>query len=179
MDNDPVEEKSLDQEGGDWDIAQEIQKRKAEAENTKVAQDLLVKVQEQIEHQKMLDRVESDSVGVGEHGRMEQILLMVGAGILIFALPFLQYGSSIILTLFAVIICLAAGVTSSRKSYSPGLNLLVSVIGLICFEYSAISQFHFFGATGLFLLDQALAFDFLLAAYFSMVTYRHEVLEKE
>jgi hypothetical protein len=167
---------ALGQEQDDVDVKEEVQRRKAEAEKSKFAEELLQKAEMQLEHHKLLDQAEKEMEGVGNHGTVEQILLMIGAALLILALPFLGYVNGFFLTLFTAAVSLIAGITSPKKSYSPGLNLIVSVIGLLYFEYGAIIQFHSYGITNLFLLYQALAFDFLFATYFSMVTYRRKVL---
>jgi hypothetical protein len=83
-----------------------------------------------------------------------------------------------VLTLFALLISLAAGLTSPKKPYSARLNLYVSAVGLLFFEYAAMIQYHTYSATFLFLLYQILAFIFLFATYFSVITYRHKVLEE-
>lgn len=158
------------------DIQEERSRKRAEEEKVKIAQELLQTAGAQLEHQKLIDQAEKEMGGIGEHGNVEQLLLMIAAGILIFTLPFLGFFNGILLTLFAVAVPLIAGMTSPKRSYSPGLNLMVSVIGLFYFEYGAIIQFHSSSISPLFLVYQALSFDFLFATYFSMVTYRRKVL---
>lgn len=159
------------------DVRKERAARKAEEEKSRIAQELLKKAEEHIEHKKLLEDADADFSRANGHEKPERIFLLVGSGFLIIVLPFLGYFSGIFLTLFAVVVSLIAGITSPKRSYSAGLNLVVSVVGLLYFEYAAVVQFHLYSWTSLFALYEVLALDFLLASYFSMVTYRRKTLE--
>lgn len=150
-----------------------------EAEKSRVAEELLQKVEEHVEHKKILQQVEMDTASGGSYGKMEQLFLMGAAVLLIFALPFLPYAEGIILTIFAVILGLAAGFTSPKRAYSPRLNLILSLIGIVFFEYSAIVEFHIHNFGGLFFVYQLLALDFMVGMYFSVLTFRKMVLERD
>lgn len=171
----PGQEEQASPESGD--IRQDLSARRAEEEKARIAEELLKKAEQQIEHKKILEQADAEAAGTIEHGLPERIFLVVGAVLVLFILPFLGYVNELILPLFAVVVCLVAGVTSPKKSYSPALNLFISMIGMLYFEYAAIIQFHTYSWTALFAFYQALAFDFLLATYFSMSTYRRKILK--
>jgi hypothetical protein len=59
------------------------------------------------------------------------------------------------------------------------MNLAMSLIGLVIFEYSAIIIHAASGASNAFTLYQLLAFLFVFATFFSARTYRKKILEKE
>lgn len=144
----------------------------------KIQESVVRKLQEKVDLQKLEAQATAELEEEENHGTTERVLLMSGAVILVFVLPFLHYFSAILLTLFALLVSLVAGLTSPKKQYSPMINLGVAVFGMLLFEYSAIVQFHTYSFTALFILYEVLAFIFLFAAFFSMMTYRGKILEK-
>lgn len=160
------------------DVREERINARVKSDVERLEQDIIKKIEEKSEHQRILAQVDSEMRGEqGQHGALEQILLMSAAAVMIIVLPFIHYLTGILLTIFALVISLAAGLTSPKKSYSPRLNLYVSGAGLLFFEYAAMIQYHTYSVTFLFLLYQILAFIFLFATYFSVITYRHKILE--
>ena len=142
--------------------------------------DVLRKLEEKVDLKKMEEEATGELASVGgSQGSTEQLLLMIAAGMMLIVLPLLHYVIGAFLTFFAILISFVAGLTSPKKPYSAALNLIVSAVGILFFEYSAIFEFHTGGATLLFWFCQALAFLFLFASYFSMGSYRRKVLEKE
>jgi len=112
-------------------------------------------------------------------GGIEQTFLMVAAALMVLSLPFMHYLLASVLTIFTIAVSLVAGLTSPRKTYSVRLNLAISLLGLLFFEFSAIYLHTFEGLSGEFWIYQVLAFIFLFCTYFSMRTYRKRVLEDD
>ena len=148
------------------------------SELERLEEDVIRKLEEKVELKKMEEEARTELTAAGTHGAMEQLLLMLGAGIMIIILPFVRYFLGAFLTLFAVLISFIAGLTSPKKPYSAVLNLLAAAAGTLFFEYGAIFEHHEYGLTLLFWVYQALALIFLFASYFSMSTYRRKVLEE-
>lgn len=134
---------------------------------------LIEKAEKRLELKK-LDKQAEAEISERQLGSNEQVLLVVGAALMLFSLPFVRVFWGTILAVFTTIISLIAGFTSPKQSHSPALNLWASVIGLVLFEFAALISSRF-GTT--FWLYQLLAFIFLLATYFSAKTYRKRILE--
>jgi hypothetical protein len=110
------------------------------------------------------------------YGDVVRRLFLVGAFIMALSLPFFWEDISLPLyiTIFAVIVVdIAAGVTTPAKFWSSVLNLLVSILAVISFEYYAVRSYtNIREEAYFFLTNQVLAIIFLLALYYSVKTVR-------
>lgn len=118
------------------------------------------------------------NIGKRQHyyGDTVRVLFVIGALIIIATLPF--YADALpIPTLFSILAVLAlvffAGFTSPVQKGVMIVNLFLSVGALLIFEYAAVLSYATFSSTDwLFLVNQLLALNFLLATYFSSKTLR-------
>ncbi|HEY4486125.1 MAG TPA: hypothetical protein VJB70_00115 [Candidatus Paceibacterota bacterium] len=83
----------------------------------------------------------------------------------------------------AVLLILAAGTASPAQHWTSSLNLLLSMVGLVAFEWFALSVYQDsshsdFHRTLCFWLNHFLALGFAVALYFSVKTARWQFLGK-
>ena len=146
----------------------------------KIEQELLEKMERKADLKKLEAQAEAEmqppsDIPVGG----EQVFFLMASAIMVISLPFMHYILAIILTIFAIVVSLVAGLASPKQSFSPLLNLAISLIGLLFFELGAIYIHTTAGSAAGFWLYQVLAFLFLFATFFSARSFRKRVLERE
>jgi hypothetical protein len=110
-------------------------------------------------------------------------LFFVGAIIMLVALPsyheFIAFPPMLSI-LAAVIVGIAAGFTSPKHKAVLMLDIVISLVAVIIFEYYAVDTYIKFSFSSLLLwINQALAIIFFLALYYSTKTLRGHVLSDQ
>lgn len=138
----------------------------------------------------MLDSVEYESKSSSTsiphyHGDTVRTFFLVGGIIILATLPFfnnlLQIGIGFLL-IFVILLALGGAIVNPFQRWIVTVNLIISAVAVILFEYAAIIGF----GKDLFLLSivrQALAIIFLFALYYSGRTLRamfmHQIGNKD
>lgn len=119
------------------------------------------------------------------HGDIVRVVFLIAAFIILFTLPTFQSLLNIpILTSIIVILILgvAAGLTNPLKKWSATINVVISVVGFLIFEYSAVllyqGQIDSTKNVAFFLTNLILGLLFLISLYFSVKTLRGELITK-
>ena len=74
--------------------------------------------------------------------------------------------------LFVLIVVFIAGITNPATKWLSTLDLIVSLLGFIVFEYYSVRVFTEGSIYFIYLINQAIAILFLLAFYFAVKTVR-------
>jgi hypothetical protein len=103
-------------------------------------------------------------------------LFLVAGLIQLLSLPYLDSFISIPLffsTLAILVIVFFAGLTNPKQRWVANLNLFTSIVGLVVFEYFAVTAYSNENTTMLFfLINQMLALIFFFSLYYSSKTIR-------
>lgn len=108
------------------------------------------------------------------YGDIVRRLFLAAGVIMLVATPFFAQFLPVpaVLSLLAVLaISVAAGLTNPLQRWAMLLDVAAALIGLVVFEYHAISRFAEMPPL-LFMVDQVLAVIFFFALYFSVKTVR-------
>lgn len=115
------------------------------------------------------------------YGDIVRRLFIVGALIMLVGLPFFNIllPVHVFFSILAiVIITVVAGIMNPIHKTMAIIELFVSIIALLIFEYYAVGYFTSFGRWHpLFLINQGLAILFFAAVYFSSKTLRGILME--
>lgn len=110
------------------------------------------------------------------YGDVVRILFVVGAVFMLVTLPVVRdlLSAPLGLSLFGIVLfCLAAGLTKPRNRWSTIANVLIAAAALLVFEYHAVDGYGRYGFENhLFLINQLLAVNFLIAFYYAVKTAR-------
>lgn len=110
------------------------------------------------------------------YGNLVRRLFLAGAIVMLLALPFLNYLLPIPLfcSLLAIIILsVVAGFTSPWRKWAIVMDEVIAIVAVLIFEYYAVNYYvKYSAASSLFLINQLLALDFLIALYFNTKTLR-------
>jgi hypothetical protein len=110
------------------------------------------------------------------YGNLVRRFFLLGAIIMLVTLPFLNalLPVSLFYSLFAIVVLsLVAGLTSPRKMWAIGLDEVIAVFAVMVFEYYAVSYYLEYSASSpLFIVNQLLALNFLVALYYNTKTLR-------
>lgn len=116
------------------------------------------------------------------YGDTVRRLFIFAAVVMLVGLPFFadRLSAPLVLVLFAILlVALFAGLTNPRQQWVAVLNIGISLIVLIVFEYYAIMFYAEGGSFQLlFWIVQVLAVSFLFALYFSVKMLRGMLLSK-
>lgn len=117
------------------------------------------------------------------HGDIVRKLFILGGVIMMATLPIFSelINLPVVLTvLVAVLIVFLAGFQNPSQRWVTILNTLVAMGACVVFEYVGISYFRATESVDpFFLTNQALAFVFLVALYFSSKTFRGAVVKEK
>lgn len=120
--------------------------------------------------------------GAHYYGDMVRALFLAGAVVMLVALPFFTNLLPVPATI-AIFIILAvgtiAGLTNPKQKWVMILNVLISTMAFIVFEYYATVAFTSYSVSNFFLLNQTLALIFFVAFYYSMKSLRGSLLDKD
>lgn len=108
------------------------------------------------------------------YGDIVRKLFLWGGLIMLLTLPFFNQFLPVpafVSMLAILVIGLVAGFTNPLQRWVMFLDIVVALVGLIAFEYHAVSQYSVIPLL-LFLIDQLLAVIFFFALYFSTKTLR-------
>ncbi len=110
------------------------------------------------------------------YGDTVRRLFILSAIIMIVTLPFLANRLPVppfTSILLIVALALMAGFLAPRNKWAITFDLLVSVGGVLVFEYYAVDAYNAYSVSDiLFLVDQTLAILFLFASYYASKTMR-------
>lgn len=110
------------------------------------------------------------------YGDTVRIFLITGAVLMLVTLPVFRnlISMPLWLSLIAILaIGVAAGLTNPVRAGSAWLNVFIAGAALLIFEYYAVDAYGRYGfGSFLFIADQLLALDFLIALYYSVKTVR-------
>lgn len=110
------------------------------------------------------------------YGDYVRRLFLISAFVWIAVMPFTKNFTkqSIIITVFGMLVLvIAAGLTSPAKYFTAILNIIISLIAVVFFEWSAINLYIPASAGGfLFWIFQLLTINFLFALYYGGKTLR-------
>ncbi len=65
-----------------------------------------------------------------------------------------------------------AGLTTSKRRWMVGIDIIISLFAIVYFENHAITYAQIPSLIGIFLTDQGLVFTFVIALYFSVKHFR-------
>lgn len=108
------------------------------------------------------------------YGTIVRQLFLIGGILMLLTLPFFQNllpVPSFISVLAILLIGIAAGFTSPRNAFVMILNLGISLVAFVAFEYRAVVTYSI-PLEPLFLANQFLAAVFFFALYYSAKTVR-------
>lgn len=117
------------------------------------------------------------------YGDMVRTLFLVGAIIMLLTLPFgptITNVSSTMVLLVILLLSITAGITNPQQTWINIVNLGISLIAFIVFEYHALTN-DFPSKNELivpFFINQILAIIFLIAIYYSVKTVRGSFLKE-
>jgi len=110
------------------------------------------------------------------YGDLVRRLFLAGAVIMLLTLPVLNplLPVSIFYSLLAIIaLSLVAGFTTPAKKWTIMLDEMIATVAVLVFEYYAVNYYIEYSAgSSLFIVNQVLAFDFLVALYYNTKTFR-------
>ena len=114
------------------------------------------------------------------YGDVVRYLFLAAAIIMIITLPVFKnevnfpiLGSVIAIAVLGV----AAGLSNPKQFASSAINLIISLLGFIIFFYTAVSSYQIGGtADKLILTDIIISTIFIFAVYFSMKTFRAQLI---
>lgn len=110
------------------------------------------------------------------YGNLVRRLFLGGAIVMLLSLPFLNPLLPIPLfySLLAIIVLsIVAGFTSPRKRWAIAIDEIIAIVAVLAFEYYAVGYYvQYAGWSWLFIVNQLLALDFLVALYFNTKTLR-------
>lgn len=110
------------------------------------------------------------------YGNLVRRLFLTGAIIMLLSLPFLNSLLPVPLfySLLAIIILsLVAGFTSPRKTWAIIVDEIIATVAVLVFEYYAVGYYlQYTALSGLFIVNQLLALNFLVALYYNTKTLR-------
>ncbi len=116
------------------------------------------------------------------YGNLVRRLFLGGAILMLLTLPFLNALLPVPLfysLLIIIVLSLVAGFTSPVKRWAIALNEAIAIIAVLSFEYYAVTYYVMYSAgSSLFLVNQLLALDFLIALYFNTKTLREMISRK-
>lgn len=113
------------------------------------------------------------------YGDIVRQLFIAGGVIMVLTLPFYKYVipvPSFVAVLAIVIIDIAAGLTNPRQLWVMKLDLGISLMAAIVFEYHAVTGYET-QTEPLFWITQGLAVIFFFALYFSIKSTRGALLQ--
>ncbi len=117
------------------------------------------------------------------YGDIVRKLLFSAAILMLFGLPFFSERLPVSLSGSLVVIIAVgffAGLTNPIKSWTIFIDMVVSILATIIFEYYAVVNYQTnSGADWLFWIDQILALIFLFALYYSTKTVRAMFLQRQ
>ena len=109
-------------------------------------------------------------------GRVVQKLFFVNSLIMIVGLPIFSsnLGFPILIPILGiVVVAIFAGLTGSKNRLMMSLDILVSIVGGVVFEFASIASYSTTGLSAYFLFNQFVAIVFLVALYFSIRSIKH------
>lgn len=109
------------------------------------------------------------------YGDIVRRLFLFGAVLMLFAFPLFSPAIPVEPTLNIIAIVLLsvmAGLTNPRQKWTLVIDIVVSIVAFAVPEYYAITFSHL-GGSPLFVINQFLAFCFLIALYFSVKSARN------
>ena len=123
------------------------------------------------------DKVEADlEQNSHYYGDLVRKFLLAGAIIMLVTLPILREYISVPLTLSLLailVIGIAAGLTSPKQLWAVLFNIIIAGGAVLVFEYFAVDAYARYGLQSLlFITDQVLALNFLVALYYGVKTAR-------
>lgn len=132
----------------------------------------------------LLDRIRNEKKLTRHYyGDLVRILFMTAAIIMIVTLPFLTPDLPIpfLISIFAILIIgILAGITNPLQKWTTITDTIISTIGLLVFEYFAVTTYIEKSYTNLFFItNQILAVIFLFALYYTTKTLRAMVLKSK
>ncbi len=117
------------------------------------------------------------------YGDVVRFCFLLSAAVMLISLPFLnnRLPIPVFFSLLAILaIGIFAGVTNPLQKSTAAINLAVSAIALVAFEYYAVKSYLMYSITDLlFIINQLLALIFLFATYYSTKTLRAKLLDKK
>jgi hypothetical protein len=109
-------------------------------------------------------------------------LFLLGAVVMALTLPFFQdlIHQPLEVSLGAILIVgIAAGLTNPRQGWVAMMDIVISIVATLVFEYNAVQNYSLYGSgSGLFWADQVLALIFLVALYYASKTLRGSWLNR-
>ncbi len=110
------------------------------------------------------------------YGDIVRRCFLFAAIVMLVTIPFFQYiiGFPTNVSIIGIlVVSAAAGFTNPRHKQTAFLNAVISAIGLVIFEHYALDAYQKYAFDNmLFLVNQVLAVDFLIALYYSVKTTR-------
>jgi len=109
------------------------------------------------------------------YGDISRIFFLLAGIIMLLGLPILNQTISVpayISILFVLSVVFIAGITNPAQRMLSVLDLIVSLVGFIVFEYYSVKVFAEGSIYFIYLINQAIAILFLLAFYFAVKTVR-------
>lgn len=117
------------------------------------------------------------------YGDLVRILFMTAAIIMIVTLPFLtsDLPISFLISIFTILIIgILAGITNPLQKWTTVTDTIISILGIMTFEYFAVTTYIEKSYTNLFFItNQILAVIFLFALYYSTKTIRAMFLKNK
>ena len=108
------------------------------------------------------------------HGDIVRVVFFIAGLIMIVGLPLFkeEINFPIYFSIFAtMVLVILAGLTNPKQMWIAYLNLVVSLVGFVIFEYEAATKFDDL-TSSFFIINQILALLFFTALYFSVKTLR-------
>ena len=109
------------------------------------------------------------------YGDISRIFFLLAGIIMLLGLPILNQTISVpayISILFVLSVVFIAGIANPAQRMLSVLDLIVSLVGFIVFEYYSVKVFAEGSIYFIYLINQAIAILFLLAFYFAVKTVR-------
>ncbi|OGD95441.1 hypothetical protein A3F02_03260 [Candidatus Curtissbacteria bacterium RIFCSPHIGHO2_12_FULL_38_9b] len=109
------------------------------------------------------------------YGDVGRLFFLLGGVVMLFSLPLLNQMMPVpayVSILIIVAVVFVAGITNPAQKWVHILDSVISLVGIILFEYLAILVYTQGNEFFTFLLNQTLAAIFLFAFYFSVKTVR-------
>ncbi len=117
------------------------------------------------------------------YGRLVRRFFMAGAILMLITLPFINpiLPIPLFISLLAItILGIVAGLTSLYAKWSMIVDEVIAALAVIIFEYYAVTYYvEYSWNSSLFLINQLLALNFLIALYFATKNLRRLPTEEE
>ncbi len=120
------------------------------------------------------------------HGDVIRNIFIVSGFVMLFTLPVFKDLVSVpfyVSSLIIIFLGLFAGLTNPFKKWVIGLNVLVSAVGVIVFEYYAVNQYFLINederVKWFFIVNMGLAIAFFIAFYYGTRTFKAMFLPKD